>query len=83
VIAQHHERWEGGGYPWGMVGSEISLCARIFALCDVYDALTSERPYKVAWSREEALAEIQAQSGKHFDPELVPHFIEMARSLDH
>ncbi len=82
VIAQHHERWEGGGYPWGMVGSEISLGARIFALCDVYDALTSDRPYKAAWSREEALSEIQAQSGRHFDPELVPHFIEMARSLN-
>ena len=82
VIAQLHERWDGKGYPWGMAGSEISLGARIFALCDVYDALTSDRPYKAAWSREEALAEIQAQSGQHFDPELVTHFVEMARGLD-
>lgn len=81
VITQHHERWNGTGYPWGTAGSDIGLGARIFALCDVYDALTSDRPYKAAWSREAALAEIQAQAGRHFDPELVPAFIEMARSL--
>ena len=79
VIAQHHERWDGGGYPWAMSGREISLGARIFALCDVYDALTQARPHKEAWTQEAALSEIGAQAGRHFDPQLVPVFVQAVR----
>ena len=77
IIRYHHERWDGHGYPDGLRGGEIPLAARIFSLCDVYDALTSARPYKQAWSREEALAEIAAQRGRQFDPELVTAFLEL------
>lgn len=77
VVADHHERWNGQGYPVGKVGDAISLEGRIFALCDVYDALTSARPYKAAWTAEQALAEIEAQAGKHFDPELAQMFIRL------
>ncbi|OLV18223.1 HD-GYP domain-containing protein [Deinococcus marmoris] len=77
VIGDHHERWNGQGYPAGKAGEAISLEGRIFALCDVYDALTSPRPYKAAWTAEQALAEIELQAGQHFDPELVQVFSEM------
>jgi len=78
----HHERWDGGGYPQGLVGEEIPLAARIFAIVDVYDALTSERPYRHAWSREDTLEHIQNESGKHFDPQLVEVFMAMIRDGD-
>lgn len=72
VIARHHhERWDGTGYPDGLRGEDIPLAARITAVADVFDALTSERPYKPAWSREDALNEIAAQSGRQFDPAVV------------
>ncbi|OLV15459.1 Response regulator [Deinococcus marmoris] len=77
VVRDHHERWNGQGYPAGKAGSEISLSGRLFALCDVYDALTSQRPYKAAWTRRAALAEIEGQAGQHFDPELVRLFLQM------
>jgi putative nucleotidyltransferase with HDIG domain len=77
LILYHHERWEGGGYPRGSRGEEIPLLARIFAVCDVYDALTSERPYKHAWSHDAAVHEIRAQSGKHFDPAVVEAFLKV------
>ncbi len=67
----HHEKWDGSGYPRGLKGDEIPLAARIFAVADVWDALTSDRPYRTAWSREETLAHIREQSGKHFDPQVV------------
>jgi diguanylate cyclase (GGDEF)-like protein/PAS domain S-box-containing protein/putative nucleotidyltransferase with HDIG domain len=70
VIRAHHERWDGSGYPLGLRGTGIPLLARIFALADVYDALLSERPYKRAWSPQQAQAEIGAQAGKQFDPQL-------------
>lgn len=72
VARYHHEKWDGSGYPFGLAGTEIPIEARIVALADVFDALTSVRPYKKAWSVEEALAFIKEQSGKHFDPALVP-----------
>ncbi|PNY81089.1 sensor domain-containing diguanylate cyclase/phosphohydrolase [Deinococcus koreensis] len=78
VIRSHHEKWDGTGYPARLCGEAIPLLARIFAVCDVYDALTSERPYKRAWSHQEALAEISAQSGRHFDPRVVQAFVELA-----
>ncbi|MDH3343085.1 MAG: HD domain-containing protein, partial [Gammaproteobacteria bacterium] len=72
VIAhQHHEKWDGSGYPWGLKGEDIHIYGRIVALSDVFDALLSERPYKAAWSLEETMAWIKEQSGRHFDPKLV------------
>jgi diguanylate cyclase (GGDEF)-like protein len=79
VIRHHHERWDGLGYPDGLAGTAIPLGARIFAVCDVFDALTSERPYKRAWLPAEALAEIQAQAGRQFDPDVVRAFLELMR----
>jgi HD-GYP domain-containing protein (c-di-GMP phosphodiesterase class II) len=71
VIARtHHERWDGTGYPAGLAAEGIPLVGRICAVADVFDALTSPRPYKHAWTVDEALAEIEAQSGRHFDPRL-------------
>ena len=72
----HHERWDGNGYPRGLKGEEIPLAARIFAVVDVWDALTSDRPYRKAWTEEKALAYIREQSGKHFDPQVVETFLE-------
>lgn len=71
VALYHHEKWDGSGYPHGLKGEEIPLEARIVALCDVFDALTSTRPYKSAWSIEDTMAHLQAQKGRHFDPQLV------------
>uniref|UniRef100_A0A7V4EFC4 HD-GYP domain-containing protein n=1 Tax=Thermus tengchongensis TaxID=1214928 RepID=A0A7V4EFC4_9DEIN len=73
----HHERWDGSGYPRGLKGLEIPLAARIFAVVDVYDALTSDRPYRKAWSREKALAYLQEQGGKQLDPEVVAAFLRL------
>lgn len=73
----HHEKWDGTGYPRGLKGEKIPLAARMFALIDVYDALTSDRPYRKAWPKEKALAYIKEQSGKHFDPDLVEKFIDL------
>lgn len=75
----HHEKWDGTGYPRGLKGEEIPLVARIFAVVDVYDALTSDRPYRSAWSSKKALAYLQEQSGKHFFPDAVRTFTEMLR----
>ncbi|MDD2921850.1 MAG: histidine kinase N-terminal 7TM domain-containing protein [Anaerolineales bacterium] len=73
----HHEKWDGSGYPRGLKGEEIPLAARIFAVADVWDAVSGERPYKKAWSREKALAYFIEQSGKHFDPRVINIFLEM------
>lgn len=70
----HHEKWDGTGYPRGLKGEEIPLSARIFAIADVYDALTSDRPYRPAWGKDEALTFIKENSGSHFDPEIVETF---------
>ena len=78
IALTHHERWDGGGYPAGLAGTDIPLEGRICAICDVYDALISERPYKRAWTREEALAEIRRDSGTHFDPNLAEAFLAIA-----
>ena len=67
----HHEKWDGTGYPRGLSREQIPLAARIFAVVDVYDALTSNRPYRQAWSQAEALEYIRSMSGKHFDPQVV------------
>jgi putative two-component system response regulator len=72
----HHEKWDGSGYPQGLVGKAIPIEARIIALADVFDALTSKRPYKEAWPIETTVDYIQNESGKQFDPELVASFIQ-------
>ncbi|HET6450795.1 MAG TPA: HD domain-containing phosphohydrolase [Spirochaetia bacterium] len=78
IALSHHERFDGAGYPHGTAGEQIPLSARIAAVADVYDALTSTRPYKQAWSHERAVQEIVNQSGGHFDPVLVGIFSDLA-----
>ncbi len=73
----HHERWDGSGYPLGLKGEDIPLAARMFSVIDVWDALTSDRPYRRALSKEEALNLIISQSGSHFDPKVVEHFVKV------
>ncbi|MBC8211960.1 MAG: two-component system response regulator [Gammaproteobacteria bacterium] len=75
IAIGHHEKWDGSGYPNGLAGEAIPLEARIVALADVFDALTSERPYKKAWPIDEAVSEIKKLSGSHFQPELVVAFL--------
>jgi PAS domain S-box-containing protein len=77
----HHEKWDGTGYPRGLTGEAIPLAARIFAVADVWDALTSNRPYRPAWSNEKAYEYIRAQAGKHFDPQVVELFIQMVDEI--
>lgn len=76
VALQHHEKWDGSGYPFGLKGDEISLPARIVALADFYDAITSKRVYKDAMSHEQACNLIRSQRGVHFDPDVVDAFFE-------
>ena len=77
----YHEKWDGTGYPRGLKGQEIPVAARIFAVADVWDAITSDRPYRKSWSREEALRHIHEQSGKYFDPQVVEAFLGLITSL--
>lgn len=79
IAHTHHEQWSGGGYPRGLSGEDIPLEGRIAAVADVFDALTSARPYKKAWPVEEAVAHLQAGSGGHFDPNMISLFVS---SLD-
>ena len=76
IALEHHERWDGTGYPNGKKGENISIYGRIVAIADVFDALLSERPYKQAWHFEEALAYIKQERGSHFDPVLIDLFFE-------
>lgn len=73
----HHEKWDGTGYPHGLRENQTPLYARLFAVVDVYDALTSERPYRPAWTKENALAYIRDQAGQHFDPAIAMEFLAM------
>jgi putative two-component system response regulator len=73
----HHEKWDGTGYPRGLRGEEIPLAARIFAVVDVWDAVMNDRPYRPAWTEEQALEYIREQSGKHFDPQVVNQFLRL------
>lgn len=77
IALSHHEHYDGTGYPNGLKGEEIPLAARIVAIADVFDALTSIRPYKEAWSFEKAYQYICDESGKHFDPKLVEAMISV------
>ncbi len=81
IVLNHHEKYAGSGYPRGLKGNEIPLTARIFAVVDVFDALTSKRPYKVPMSLEKSLEILKRDSGSHFDPELVDTFIKIAPAL--
>jgi HD-GYP domain-containing protein (c-di-GMP phosphodiesterase class II) len=73
----HHERWNGSGYPEGLKGEDIPLEARIFSVVDAWDALTSDRPYRKAWSDEKTAEYLSEQAGKEFDPEVVRIFLKM------
>ena len=75
IAQNHHEKWDGSGYPRALTGEEIPLTGRVVAVADVFDALTTERPYKDAWPIEKAVEFLKEQSGKHFDPKLVELFI--------
>lgn len=81
IVLNHHEKWDGSGYPAGRKGDEIPIEGRIAAISDVYDALTSERPYKTSWSDSEAANFIKDNSGSHFDPKLSDLFIEIIPSI--
>lgn len=73
----HHEHWDGGGYPFGMKGTQIPLAARIFAVVDVWDALSSDRPYHTAWPASRVQEHIRGLAGKQFDPHVVDVFLEL------
>jgi putative two-component system response regulator len=75
----HHEKWDGTGYPRGLKGTEIPVAARIFAVVDVWDAITSDRPYRPAYTIDEALAHIRSQTGRHFDPQVVDVFFKLVQ----
>jgi PAS domain S-box-containing protein len=81
IAATHHERWDGDGYPKGLRGEAIPLVGRIVAVADVFDALTHDRPYKRAWSVEDAIAEIGRGAGTQFDPRVVTAFLALRESL--
>ena len=74
---RHHEHWDGSGYPRGLKGEEIPLAARMFSVVDVYDSLTSDRPYRPAWSKKDAMNYLQDMAGQQFDPSAVELFVMM------
>ena len=76
IALTHHEKWDGSGYPQGLAGEDIPLPGRIVALADVFDALTSVRPYKKAWDVAAAVDYLNQNSGRHFDPSLVKVFVQ-------
>ncbi len=82
IALAHHERYDGTGYPYALKGNEIPIAARIVAVADVFDALTSVRPYKEAWSADQAFDYIKNESGKHFDPELVTAMISIRGKVE-
>ncbi len=77
VVRSHHERWDGTGYPDGLVGGDIPYAARLFAVVNVWDALLSDRPYRKAWSEDEAKAHLKREAGRQFDPEIVEAFLAL------
>lgn len=80
LILQHHERFDGTGYPAGLKGEQIVLSARIFAVVDAFEAMTSDRPYRFAMREEDALDEIRKNAGTQFDPDIGQTFVELRRS---
>ncbi len=81
IALTHHERWDGKGYPYGLKEDTIPSMGQICSVCDVFDALTSERPYKKAWSTEAAIAEIEQMKGKNFNPKVVDKFLEILPAI--
>ena len=75
VALTHHEKWNGGGYPQGLAGEAVPQVSRIVAVADVFDALTSVRPYKPAWTSEAAVEYIRSEAGQHFEPRVVAAFL--------
>ncbi|AMN52623.1 histidine kinase [Labrenzia sp. CP4] len=82
IAATHHERWDGSGYPNGLRGEEIPLVGRIAAVADVFDALTTERPYKSAWTNERAFSFLEEKSGSDFDPECIAAFLSKKKEVE-
>jgi putative two-component system response regulator len=82
ISLTHHEKWDGSGYPAGLHGDEIPLEGRIAAICDVYDALVSTRPYKSAWTPEQAVNYVRENRGTHFEPVLVDAFLRILPAID-
>jgi HD-GYP domain-containing protein (c-di-GMP phosphodiesterase class II) len=82
IAYYHHEKWNGNGYPKGLKGEEIPLCARIVAVVDVYDALRSKRPYKEGFSHQKAIQIIEEEKGKSFDPNIVDIFLNINEDFD-
>ncbi|MBP0047521.1 two-component system response regulator [Marinobacterium sp. AK62] len=81
IAQNHHEKWDGSGYPGGLKGQDIPIEGRIVAVADVFDALTTERPYKHAWPVDEALDYLRQEAGRHFDPDLIPLFMDSLPSI--
>jgi putative two-component system response regulator len=82
IVEAHHEKWDGSGYPRGLRGDQIPLGARIFALVDAFDAMTSDRPYRRALPFEQALDQIASCAGTHFDPDVVYAFVDLCRDAE-
>jgi putative two-component system response regulator len=82
VAHYHHEKWDGTGYPVGLKGNDIPESARIVAIADVFDALTNKRPYKGAWSLDDAFKSIERHSGTHFEPRLVKAFLAVRNEIE-
>ena len=82
IALTHHEKFDGTGYPRGLRGENIPLVGRITAVADVFDALTSQRPYKEPWGLDHAFAEIKAMSGKNFDPKVVDAFYDAKKEIE-
>jgi cyclic di-GMP phosphodiesterase len=82
IALTHHEKWDGSGYPAGLAGDAIPIVGRIVAVADVFDALTHSRPYKPAWSRADAIAEIASQAGRHFDPQVLDAFLSVGPAAE-
>jgi putative two-component system response regulator len=76
----HHEKWDGTGYPRGIKGEQIPTAARVFALADVWDALSSDRHYRLAWDEKDIIQHIQSEVGHHFDPQVVDLFLDLYRN---
>jgi HD-GYP domain-containing protein (c-di-GMP phosphodiesterase class II) len=82
IALYHHERWDGSGYPYGLKGEQIPLVARLFAVVDVFDALTSDRPYRSAWTHLQAIDYLKEQAGRQFDPRVVKLFLEITNQRE-
>jgi len=82
IIASHHEHWDGNGYPFKLSGEDIPLCGRIVALCDVYDALCSKRPYKEPWKLDRVIPYLVERKGTQFDPSLVDPFFRVINQVE-